>query len=394
MTQPCQKQGADYEARRRQSRRQYMFAMVIFMLSRAGQGYSWPEFSAEGYFSCTSCHVSSNGGDLLTSYGRSFAEEKVAAWAREGEGQPLHGAVGIPEWLLLGGHFRHLQLNLEDAKVRRGRNFVMQRELDFGAQASGWWGYATVSSLRKESDPFVFDTNQPIVSKWLLRYDISDSWGIRLGRTMPKFGLNVPDHNAFVRSSVGLGAGSESRLVEAVYCVENLEVTGSVSAPLLPEMRIDRMNSASEAVQSTFLSVSTFLAEAHRLSLGLMQRLQATGERSTHASLSGALGLGKSFRVLSEVNGGVTQLDGHRSIQRALYFKGQYAAISGLFPAVIYERLHHSVAAETRRLERLALALSFHPRPHFELSGTYGLLLDRETYGFSNSANFIFHYWL
>ena len=55
---------------------------VVFSLlvSQNHEAKAFPQFSGDGYFSCTSCHVSSSGGDTLTAYGRSFAEEKLTTW--------------------------------------------------------------------------------------------------------------------------------------------------------------------------------------------------------------------------------------------------------------------------------------------------------------------------
>ena len=49
---------------------------LMLLLNYSGISHGYPEFSGDGYFSCTSCHVSASGGDLVTAYGRSFLKRR------------------------------------------------------------------------------------------------------------------------------------------------------------------------------------------------------------------------------------------------------------------------------------------------------------------------------
>ena len=71
------------------------FLVFIFV----GVAQAFPEMIRLGYVNCTSCHVSPNGGGLLTDYGRSISSEALSTWAKPKEELPGHGFLPEPpEW--------------------------------------------------------------------------------------------------------------------------------------------------------------------------------------------------------------------------------------------------------------------------------------------------------
>lgn len=355
---------------------------------------AYPEFSGDGYFSCTSCHASTSGGDLVTAYGRSFAEEKLARWAYEGEAKPLHGKVPMPEWLLLGGHFRQIQINYEDSRMKEGHYFTMQRELDVGVNFGQTWAYVSGSYERKDSDPYQFDLSKPEIPKWIVRQDLFEMFSIRAGRTMPKFGLNVPDHNAYVRQRVGLGAGTERRLTEVSYFSELVEVNLSQSSPYLPSTKADRnaLDAAPE-VKETYANASVFLFERQRLSVSFLNSTQSENT-GRYLSLSGALAAGKNVRILLEQNSGKKNAGSVDTTLHNSYVKFISVALKGVYPNFVYERHLQSNDSSSSLIDRFALGIAIHPRPHVDLTGSVGLQRNLKTFQYGQTANFIFHYWI
>ncbi|MCX6126142.1 MAG: hypothetical protein NTV34_15530 [Proteobacteria bacterium] len=277
--------------------------LLMLLLNYSGITHGYPEFSGDGYFSCTSCHVSASGGDLVTAYGRSFSEEKIAAFHFVGEAQPFHGQATLPEWLLVGGHLRELQLNYEDERVKEGRHFRMQQEIDLGVNVKNIWTYATVSAERKEQNPYEFQPNRPLISKWIFRYDPLEAVSLRVGRIYPKFGLNVPDHNAFVRQNLDLGAGKERPLAEISYFSELAEVNLSHSAGFLPNTKLDEPEKNFPASQEIYLNISTFWYESQRISVSAVERKRGEALSrfvSGSAVITPLLGKDKTFRILLE----------------------------------------------------------------------------------------------
>jgi len=371
----------------------HLTALILFAGAQISHGY--PEFTGDGYFSCTSCHVSTTGGDLVTAYGRSVAEEKLTMYSKEGEAKPFHGFAKVPEWLLLGGHYRHIQTNYEDSKIKEGRHFSMQQEVDLGVNYWKVWTYATTSFKRKENDPYAFDSSKPTISKWLLRFDATENVSLRLGKTMPKYGLNVPDHNAFVRKNVGLGEETERKLVELSYFSERFEVNIGTSVHALPSTEKDREldDSDEKKTDELALNISSFWNEKHRVSVSGFTR-KKDNIRTQSASLSTVLTMQAKFRLLAEINRMLVTNEQMTTNYINHYYKFWFNPKKGIFPYLLYEKQSESSDVSDSASDRIGFGASIHPRPHFELAGTISTRRNLKLFTYSNSANFVLHYWL
>ena len=104
----------------------FLFALLI--LSPHAFGYL--ENSSHGYANCMSCHVSPNGGGLLTDYGRSLSKELMSTWGWEGSQAPLFGAIKQTNNFKVGGDIRTLQTHFENDQLRQGKFFLMQQNLE------------------------------------------------------------------------------------------------------------------------------------------------------------------------------------------------------------------------------------------------------------------------
>ena len=369
-------------------RRLILFFLYVFNST----AYGFPEFSGDGYFSCTSCHISSSGGDTLTSYGRSFAEHKLVWKAYEGEAAPLHGAVKIPDWLLLGGHARLIQIHYEDSRAKEGRFFNMQRSFDLGFTGAGF--FSTVSFSQKRKDTYDYDANSVLLDRFLIRYDILESLSVRYGILVPKFGLNVSDHNAYVRSKMGLGVGTEEGLADLSWFSESIEVNVSHSAKVPPnDVYIDQEKTAER--NNLYGNISFFLAEKHRLSTSALLRTEKNKDRTQQGvSLAAAVARGENFRYTIEGNTVTTLAADQKSTISNLYSQLTLWTLRGLYPGLRYEQTTEKKSDSLTRADKIALNISFHPRPHFEFSGSLGLRRDLETFTFGHSGFLMFHYWL
>ena len=67
--------------------------LFIFGMGFAAPAWAFPEMIRHGYTSCMTCHVSPNGGGLMTPYGRSMSKEILSRHAYEGEERLFHGAL-------------------------------------------------------------------------------------------------------------------------------------------------------------------------------------------------------------------------------------------------------------------------------------------------------------
>src|SRR4051812_23670030 len=110
--------------------------LLGFLISSRAVAY--PEMVRHGYFNCTTCHVSPNGGGVLTEYGRALSREVVSTWGIEGEGKPFYGLYTEPEWLRTGASFRVIQTYLNDPNQTKETAFPMQAEVEAAATVGEW----------------------------------------------------------------------------------------------------------------------------------------------------------------------------------------------------------------------------------------------------------------
>ena len=106
--------------------------LIAFFLTCIGSSplQAFPEMIRHGYASCVSCHVSPAGGGILTDYGRELSRELLATWSNEEENKPLYGMVTLPESVKLGGDIRAIQTYSDTPKIREGRFFLMQADIE------------------------------------------------------------------------------------------------------------------------------------------------------------------------------------------------------------------------------------------------------------------------
>jgi len=235
------------------------FALLLLAPSRA-HAYAW--MIKHSYGSCVTCHADPSGGELLTEYGRAqgdlllrmrYSADDVSAKAsqrggggsdsfdsfdedfdvkggaaQEQQAAPaatapestqqgpsptagfLWGLVDLPDFLLLGGSYRHMNI-LEPSGDDVFTTFPMQMDLyghvQFGAfRAGGTLGLSHVPAGSPHARAAQITTGQGhdwnLLSRthWL-GLDIGEKYTLRAGRLNVPFGVRIPEHVAWVREA-------------------------------------------------------------------------------------------------------------------------------------------------------------------------------------------------
>lgn len=368
-------------------------AFIIMALSYSTPTLALPEYVRFGYFGCQSCHASPSGGGLLTPYGRSVAAERVSTWSYKDEEQPLHGIVGTPpEWFLAGGNFRQIQTYVDNDKVREGRYFTMQRDLEFGVNLKSLW---LVSSVGQETSAYPKEDNhyRTLSHHHFVRLDLGESVILRYGKFLPKFGLMIPHHNTGIRRGMGFDQGTETNNVEATFSSETFEVTATaVVAPI----NAAQVEPAQKDDRGVYGSVSYFLLEKNRLGLST-GRVQQENAFLLRDSVFGALAFGERWFGLAEFTRQriIPKEDFISSDQSHYsYIRMSYEVIRGLAPYLLHETSVPSVEDDQSRSIGLASGAIWTPRPHFEFEFNAGISLKPKAYTYSNVGYLLFHYYL
>lgn len=122
----------------------------------------------------------------------------------------LFGAVTLPDWLLLGGSYRHMNI-ITPQGTSKFRTFPMMMDLygqiKFGDfVAGGSIGGARVAAGSPYARSAQVTANQGkewnLISRThYLGYQVTDALGIKAGRLNLPFGVRMPEHTMWVRSA-------------------------------------------------------------------------------------------------------------------------------------------------------------------------------------------------
>ena len=165
--------------------------------------FALPRFAVKNGASCIVCHVNPTGSGMRNSHGNdvvALEELPLKRWQDNGD-ENWDGY--ITDNMQIGGDFRMqgIQYNNTD-NTRESAFFPMQADL------------YTHMQINKNAEIFskigFKGTGTPNIEYWVLISNLPQKAWLRLGRTLPNYGLRVDDHTSFIRggnlskTSVGL----------------------------------------------------------------------------------------------------------------------------------------------------------------------------------------------
>ncbi|HYP87120.1 MAG TPA: hypothetical protein VEQ59_03190 [Polyangiaceae bacterium] len=225
----------------------------------------------------------------------------------------MFGLFKLPDWLLLGGSYRHMNiLPLGDGKFR---TFPMMLDLygqmKFGAfSVGGSIGGARVAAGSPYARRAQITTNQGkdwnLISRThYLGYDITPAVTVRAGRLNLPFGVRIPEHTMWVRQATNTDReSSQQHGVAVAYVGDKLrgEVMGIAgNYQLNPDKYRDRGYSGYAEYQvgeTAALGVSSLytFARADRQTLKDLRTM-----RQVHG-ITGRVGFGEKIALLGEAD--------------------------------------------------------------------------------------------
>lgn len=329
---------------------------IVPLLFGTSSAFAFPELTRFGYNSCTACHVSPNGGGLLTSYGRSLSAEVLSTWGNEKDAGFFWRSVdreAIEKYLLLGGDVRGVQVHRENSQVKDGRFIKMQADLEAGFNLEHWGGAISVGEMDK-------DTWKPQARTFYAFWRPRDELTVRAGRFLPSYGLRLPDHIAFSRSFLGFGLDGIRDGAEFQWTGENW----TFNLTQAKQFNTPDPESATSA-QAQFFFNDRYKVAANIWSgkSGAMSRLIS--------GLWGILGFTKRLYLLSEFDHQSQQQGSETTRSVVTFNRLGYTLVKGLDVFVQSEHLHSDLKIDSSVTNRNGLGFQFYPYPHFELSGVW-----------------------
>lgn len=342
------------------------FAVAFLLFALTPKAHSFPENIRHGYSNCVSCHVSPTGGGLLTTYGRELSRELMSTWGRDGEAAFLYG-VQSPEWLLLGGDYRAVQMWLDNPTTTNVRYTPMQADLEAGVVTDKWAVVATLGKELSDSDTRS-STGIGISRRHFVKYNISDSMSVRAGRFLPAFGLNVADHNLRIKSDLGWRQrrwSSETYNFEFAYIGEkqNLIVTGVFGRP---------EDSNLDGEKGITVSGTTLVGENKKLGAMIWSGETRDANRVV-VGLNGIFGFTEHIHWLTEFDVQKSTAKSSKAETNGFvtYNRFGYEVYKGIHLTGTHEYSHTNTQVVNGQTQIYGPGFLFYPRPHFELAGVW-----------------------
>ncbi|MBX3017525.1 MAG: hypothetical protein KF767_06540 [Bdellovibrionaceae bacterium] len=365
--------------------------LFIFGMGFAAPAWAFPEMIRHGYTSCMTCHVSPNGGGLMTPYGRSMSKEILSRHAYEGEERLFHGALdaeGLNSWLdgsreigfNVGGDVRWVQSHKESNDARERRSIFMQAEIEAAAQYKTLTLTGAFGRFPKGRDEFVSRSR-----KWSAIYRPLDGVSIRAGRFLPSHGLLVPEHIYLTRKELGFDQGFERNALEVAWVTEKFTIF--VTKTKDPDGQLFQEDGLSLRVEQT-------LAETKKWGLSVY-RGDGPAQDRLLVGADAQLAFGHSFVTLAEIN----YVENENTAVKTRGFVGMsktsYEFTRGVFAQLFLERSHRDVGNPLGYRDGFGPGFQFFPRPHWELSGHWIRRVDAQNSQRSgDEAYLLLHYYL
>lgn len=324
--------------------------------------HAYPEMIRHHYVNCTACHFSPSGGGVLTPYGRTISYEVLSTWGSEKEARPLYGALDnekLNQWLQVGGDIRALQLHHDSKTVVEGRTIPMQAGLEFAVTIGKWTADLFFGKLDKDWKV------QPVGTRFYLMYQFLDELTVRVGRFIPVFGLNIPQHSVVTRSGLGFNQGMERDAIEGMWAGEkwNFAMTASQSV---------RGSTVGEIEQAVSTQLNYTIADSYRVGASYWLGAGDTQHRQV-MGLHGALGFTEKLYVLAEANYQTKDnLQAKTTVDGLYQFaKLGYEFYRGIHVQFVQEYSQSDLGNGKAKFESYGPGFLFYPRPHFEFEGLY-----------------------
>lgn len=207
-------------------------ALIVVALT-GGRADAYPQYQLSYDQTCTGCHLSPAGGNLLNENGLAAAESMSQFGTAP---EFFYGKLGTPDWLHLGGDLRGSAGYIQTPEKVLAA-FPMQIELyasakfdsvtvhlNFGPRPSQFGNRAATSVWAREH--YVM---------WQQKPDEGNGLFVRLGRFMPVFGLRLAEHPTYTRRFGGVPLYGDTYGLHVAYIAPKFEAhaTGFIEDPLI-----------------------------------------------------------------------------------------------------------------------------------------------------------------
>ncbi len=356
--------------------------LILTLLFSAAVCNAFPQMIRHGYTSCNTCHYSPRGGGLMTDYGRAISKELLSTWSYEGEETWHYGFLkkeDMPSWIKVGGDFRSLQLHSKDDVATIGRFIRMQEQVELGFTYKGTTLSVTAGSdTLKESRPWYLPAFYVISN-------LTQELSVRVGRFVPRFGINTPEHIFSTRGPLGFGIQSERDTVEVSYINSGWDASVAVSA--------GELRNGSEA-DAFYSQLNYSFGTKDRW--GMSFEKKTADDRATSVGVHGLMGFTEKLYLVTDTVLRRSETSSTDTLSGLYHFAQLgYELHKGLLVMVLEDIRKDDLSADSTTESMYGLGVTFYPRPHVELQAVWTRRLNlAQSTNEGDYAWFLIHYYL
>jgi hypothetical protein len=203
--------------------------VLILVLAHAAPALAAPTMIRLGYSDCATCHLSPQGGGLLTTYGKGI-DVAQSVWSREVQPQDVEHRRLLYDVRFLAG----TQTADSLAKHTSINTSTFQMQLRSSARLSDHQRltatFALLSPTLIASKPTTGAANM-LVPKAVWEYRPKNGISLMMGRDELPTGLGLPDPQAYMRRSTDLGAAVYPTQVKAFWWNDRFQLTPYAFGP-------------------------------------------------------------------------------------------------------------------------------------------------------------------
>lgn len=209
-------------------------ALVIAAgLAVASRADAYPQFQLARDQTCTGCHISPAGGNMLNEMGGVVAEQ-ISTYGTSAEF--MYGKIPTPKWLTLGGDLRGAAGYLQSPE-KVVAMFPMQLEAygaaTFGAFSLHVTAGSRPSTVGNEAATHFWAREHYLM--WQQKPGEGEGLYVRAGRFMPVIGIRWAEHPMYTRRYGGTPLYGDTYGLAVEYVTKKAEahLTGFIEDPLI-----------------------------------------------------------------------------------------------------------------------------------------------------------------